>query len=120
MSAPPELGFDLSINLGNVMTMAGAIAAIVWKASSFEGRLDKADALRIEEEKNRTHELTEIKNAISEMKGVVTIVAVQKERIDNQSAMIAEDRRASNDRLARLEKMVDDVRHGKGLVREAS
>lgn len=102
MSAP-ELGFDLSINLGNVLTIVGAVGAIVWKASSFEHRLEAADQLRLEEDKARTKEIAEIKTAINEMKSVVTIVAVQKNEIDNLRAQQAEDRRATNERMVRLE-----------------
>jgi hypothetical protein len=115
----PQFSFDLSVNLGNVITIVGAVGAIVWKASSFESRLEKSDALRIEEEKNRTQEIAEIKQAINEMKSVVTIVAVQKERLDNQAAQVTEDRRAYNERVARLERMVDELRHNRGFIKDA-
>jgi|SRR5215475_7685132 len=111
-----ELGFDLSVNLGNLITIIGAVGAIVWKASTFETKLEKSEALRLEQEERRTGEITEIKLAINEMKSVVTIVAVQKERMDNQAATIIADKQATNDRVTRLERMVDDLRHNKGFV----
>lgn len=68
--------------------------------------------------KNQSQEITEIKNTLVKMEGVVTTVAVQKERIDNQAAMITEDKRAMNDRIARIERMLDDLRHGRGIIKD--
>lgn len=120
-----DLGFDLSVNLGNVLTIAAAVVAVVYKASTMEAKLELSDQRRVQSDKNRDvaekrrdEEITEIKNALVEMKGVVTTVAVQKERMDNQAALMAEDKRACNDRIVRLERMLDELRHGKGLIRE--
>lgn len=68
--------------------------------------------------KNQSQEITEIKNTLVKMEGVVTTVAVQKERIDNQAAMITEDKRATNDRISRIERMLDDLRHGRGIIKD--
>jgi hypothetical protein len=66
--------------------------------------------------KNQGKEITEIKNTLIKMEGVVTTVAVQKERIDNQGAIMTENSRSTNERISRVERMLDELRHNKGFV----
>ncbi len=89
------------ISIGSIMTLA----TMVFAAGGFYFST-----------KNQGKEITEIKNTLIKMEGVVTTVAVQKERIDNQAAIMAENSRATNERMARVERMLDELRHNKGFV----
>ena len=91
------------ISIGSILTLA----TMIFAAGGFYFNT-----------KGQAKEITEIKNTLIKMEGVVTTVAVQKERLDNQAAIATEDRKAMNERLGRLERMFDEMRHGKGFIRD--
>lgn len=88
---------------------ACTVGVIVWRLSALTTRFETIGGIQ-------AAEITEIKNAITKMEAVVTTVAVQKERLDNQADRLNQVERRTDDRVSRLERQFDELRHGEGLI----
>jgi hypothetical protein len=95
------MSLSMEISIGSILTLL----TMVFAAGGFYFN-----------NKKQGEEITAIKNTLIKMEGVVTTVAVQKERIDNQAAIVTENARSVNDRMSRMERMIDELRHHKGFV----
>jgi hypothetical protein len=91
------------------VSFVGSAVVVVWKLSS---AITKFELIGTQQ----ATEISSIKISLEKMEAVVSVVAVEKTRMDNQADRISQlDARMEN-RLNRMEALIDDMRHGRSFV----
>ncbi len=89
---------DIVLKIVTILSIVGGVGVIVWKTSSMTTRFEMIGA-------EHGKAISEIKTEIKTMNALLTQVAVQKERLDNQAT-----------RLNLLDARYEELRHGEGYV----
>ena|SRR5215468_232154 len=99
--------FDLSINLGNIVSallaVSGAVTAIIWRASRVELKFEMIG-------NQQAAEIKEIKLAVDKLEGVVQLVAVQKDQIQTIRDTQMQNTRRTDETFTRIFGILDALR----------
>jgi hypothetical protein len=105
------IGISDEIKLAvELSTFAATVGVMLW-------RLSAATTTFALIGQQQAQEIREIKMAVEKMESAVTAIAVQDEKLNSVTSRIDVSDKRNDDRFSRMEAMLDDLRHGKGMVR---
>jgi cell division protein FtsB len=89
---------DTGLKVVEIASILGSMAVVFYKMGGVTSRVETLLA-------QSANEISSLKSSIQAMSEVVTKVAVQSTRLDNQA-----------DRIAATERHIEDLRHGDGFI----
>lgn len=93
-----SVSLDTAVRIIEIVSFVGAGLGIIFKMGKMTERFELIG-------KQQAKEITELKTEVKALSNVMTLVAVQKERLDSQA-----------ERLNLLDQRYEDLRHGEGFV----